>query len=69
MAELQHDLVTPWSPRVRADDLIALGLPPGPRLGAVLRDIEDADLEGRFADREAALAYARGRVADVEKPR
>ncbi len=69
VAELERDLANPWSPLVRADDLIALGLPPGPRLGAVLRDIEDADLEGLFADREAALAYARARLADGGKPR
>jgi poly(A) polymerase len=69
IAELDHDLATPWSPRVRADDLIALGLSGGPRLGALLRDIEDADLEGRFADRTAALAYARTRIMEGEKPR
>jgi hypothetical protein len=65
---LGHDLATTWAPLVKADDLLALGLPPGPRLGAVLRDTEDADLEGRFADRAAALTYARMRIAGVEKP-
>lgn len=65
MAELDHDLITPWVPLVKADDLLRLGLPPGPRLGAVLRDTEDADLEGRFGDRAAALAYARGRIAEL----
>jgi hypothetical protein len=34
----------------------------------VLRDTEDADLEGRFADRPAALAYARVRISATEKP-
>lgn len=69
VAELGRDLTTNWTPLVRADDLIALGLPPGPRFGAVLRDIEDADLEGRFSDRAAALSFARACIADVEKPR
>lgn len=69
VAEQARDAASTWAPLVRADDLIALGLPPGPRFGAVLRDIEDADLEGRFADRDAALAFARDRIADVEKPR
>ena len=68
MAELDHDLATTWVPLVKADDLLALGLPSGPRLGAVLRDTEDADLEGRFADRAAALAYAQMRISAAEKP-
>ena len=68
MAELNHDLATTWVPLMKADDLLALGLPPGPRLGAVLRDTEDADLEGRFTDRAAALTYARMRIAAVENP-
>ena len=59
---------SPWVPLVKADDLLALGLPPGPRLGAVLRDIEDADLESRFANREAALTYARRCISMAEKP-
>lgn len=68
MAELDRDLATNWVPLVKADDLLALGLPPGPRLGAVLRDTEDADLEGRFPDRAAALTYARMRISAAEKP-
>ena len=68
LAEMEHDLTTAWAPLVRADDLLALGLPPGPRLGVVLRDTEDADLEGRFTDRAAALAYAHGRIAAAENP-
>lgn len=68
IADLERDLSSPWVPLVKADDLLALGLSPGPRLGAVLRDTEDADLEGRFTDRAAALAYARVRISAAEKP-
>ncbi len=68
MDELAQDLAKPWTPLIRADDLIALGLLPGPRLGALLRDIEDADLEGGFHDRAVALADARRRIADGGKP-
>jgi poly(A) polymerase len=68
VAEQEREHASPWVPLVRAGDLIALGLAPGPRFGAVLRDIEDADLEGRFADREAALAHARQVIAAGGKP-
>lgn len=64
MQELEHDLVTTWVPLVKAEDLMTLGLSPGPRLGALLRDIENADLERRFSDRAAALTYARERIAE-----
>lgn len=53
----------PWKPLVRAVDLIALGCAPGPTLGRLLREIEDAQLDGRLADRDAAIALARARLA------
>jgi poly(A) polymerase len=40
-------------------DLLALGLPPGPRIGEILRAVEDARLEGRVRTREDALTVAR----------
>src|SRR5579885_2411410 len=43
------------------DDLIALGYAPGPRLGAILRALEDAQLEGEVRTREEALALVRTR--------
>jgi tRNA nucleotidyltransferase/poly(A) polymerase len=64
VAEQQRE----WRPPLRADDLLALGLAPGPRLGAMLRTIEDAHLEGRIADRSAALELARQLIAKEEKP-
>jgi tRNA nucleotidyltransferase/poly(A) polymerase len=40
------------------DDLIELGMRPGPELGRVLRAVEDAQLEGRVRDRDEALRLA-----------
>lgn len=45
---------------VTGEDLIQLGLRPGPRFKEILRAVEDAQLDGKFADREAALAFVRG---------
>lgn len=47
------------------DDLIALGYRPGPRFGEVLQALEDAQLEGEVADREAALEFVRRQFAGV----
>ena len=46
-------------PFVRGDDLIALGLKPGPRFGEILEAIETRQLEGALRDREDALAWVR----------
>ena len=53
----------PFQPWVRATDLQALGIAPGPILGRVLRAVEDAQLTGLVTDRVAALAY----VKTIEK--
>lgn len=45
------------------DDLIALGYRPGPRFGEVLQALEDAQLDGAVADREAALEFVRRQFA------
>lgn len=47
-------LPAPW---VTGKDLIALGVRPGPRLGALLRQGYDAQLEGRFETRDALLDW------------
>jgi len=44
-------------PLVTGDDLIAAGYAPGPRFKEILGAVEDAQLEGRIATREAAMAY------------
>jgi poly(A) polymerase len=51
------------APLVTGHDLIAAGYTPGPRFGAVLREIEDAQLEGRISTKEEGLALARERMS------
>jgi poly(A) polymerase len=40
------------------DDLLAMGLPPGPDFARILRGIEDAQLEGQLSTKEEAKEYA-----------
>ncbi len=56
-------LPPPW---VRGADLLALGLKPGPAVGAWLNRAYDAQLEARFPDRESLLAWLRQEVALAE---
>jgi tRNA nucleotidyltransferase (CCA-adding enzyme) len=51
---------------ITGEDLMALGYPPGPALGAALRETLDAKLNGESSGREAELAYART-ILDREK--
>jgi poly(A) polymerase len=44
-------------PLVRGDDLIALGLKPGPRFGEILEAVETRQLEGTLRTREEALEW------------
>ncbi len=44
-------------PLLNGKDLIALGLPPGPLFSTVLTSLEEAQVEGEVADRQAALAW------------
>jgi poly(A) polymerase len=44
-------------PLVRGDDLIALGLKPGPKFGEILEAVETRQLEGRLRTREEALEW------------
>ena len=46
-------------PLVRGDDLIALGMKPGPRFGEILEAVETRQLEGGLCDRDAALAWVK----------
>ena len=46
-------------PLVRGDDLIAMGLKPGPKIGEILEAVQTRQLEGAFPDREAALAWVK----------
>jgi poly(A) polymerase len=49
-------------PLVRGDDLIALGLKPGPQFGEILEAVETRQLEGTLRDREEALQWVREEV-------
>jgi len=61
--ELQPRLKEP--PLVSGRDLVErFGLREGPLIGDILREVEDARLEGRLRDREAALEYAAGLLKD-----
>jgi len=46
-------------PLVRGDDLIALGLRPGPRFGEILEAVETRQLEGTLTNREEALEWVK----------
>jgi poly(A) polymerase len=46
-------------PLVRGEDLIALGMKPGPRFGEILEAVETRQLEGALKDREEALAWVK----------
>jgi poly(A) polymerase len=46
-------------PLVRGDDLIALGLKPGPKFGQILEAVETRQLEGTLRTREEALEWVK----------
>ena len=46
-------------PLVRGEDLIALGLKPGPKFGEILEAVETRQLEGTLKDRDEALEWLR----------
>ena len=46
-------------PMVRGDDLIALGLKPGPKFGEILEAVETRQLEGTLTNREEALEWVK----------
>lgn len=56
---LEPDEIRP-EPLITGRDLIELGYTPGPAFTAVLRAVEDGQLDGSVRDRETALLVARG---------
>jgi poly(A) polymerase len=56
LGELKEEEIRP-TPLVRGDDLIALGLTPGPIFADILRQVEDAQLGGELTSREQALEW------------
>ena len=58
LAETPPEQVRP--PRlVTGDDLKGMGIRPGPRFKEILLAVEEAQLDGRFTDRQSALDFAR----------
>jgi len=62
-AELDQEPAMP-PPLLRGGDLIALGLAPGPLFGEILRQLQDARLEGAVSTREQALDWVRANYFD-----
>lgn len=54
----------PPTPLLRGRDLVALGSPPGPRMGDLLRDVYAAQLAGTVTTKDEALAAARAWLSD-----
>jgi poly(A) polymerase len=54
--EFANEPIIP-SPLVRGEDLIALGLKPGPKFGEILEAVETRQLEGNLRTREEALDW------------
>jgi hypothetical protein len=58
---MQH---SPLQPLLSGKDVMeALGIPPGPRVGALLREIRELQEEGRLSERAQALEYLRAHGA------
>lgn len=55
-------------PLLNGQDLIALGMDPGPQMGISLNRVYDAQLEGKLTTREEALAHIASQTQDKEKP-
>jgi poly(A) polymerase len=58
LAETPQETIRPAS-LVNGDDLIAAGYLPGPKFKEILGAVEDAQLDGQLASRDAALEYIR----------
>jgi poly(A) polymerase len=56
--EFANEPIVPL-PLVRGDDLIALGLKPGPKFGEILEAAETEQLEGKLRTREEALEWVK----------
>jgi poly(A) polymerase len=59
--EIAREPIRP-EPLLRGRDLIALGLQPGPQFKRILREVEDAQLEGTLASHEQALEWVKERL-------
>ena len=44
---------------ISGNDLIGMGFKPGPAFKNILKEVEDLQLDGEIADRDAAIEYVR----------
>lgn len=65
MEELKNEPVLP-PPWIRGDDILALGIPQGPRVGFWHKKAYEAQLENRFPDRAALLDWLKTAVKEEE---
>ena len=56
LSELKEEEIHP-EPLLRGRDLIAMGFSPGPVFQKILREVEEAQLEGEIGSRDEALAW------------
>lgn len=61
-AKEEKPLIPP--PLIKGHDVLALGVPPGPQIGKLLRSVQTLQLEGALQDREQALQWLRGQVGN-----
>jgi len=54
-------------PLVRGDDLIALGMKPGPKFGEILEAVQTRQLEGALKDRQEALDWIKREFVSSSK--
>jgi poly(A) polymerase len=55
-------------PLLTGNDLIALGMKPGPALGALLAEIREQQLQDELKTKAAARKWAKGRIARAKTP-
>jgi tRNA nucleotidyltransferase/poly(A) polymerase len=67
-AEFAREPLIP-PPLVRGDDLIALGLKPGPRIGELLEAIQTAQLEGEITTRAQAIELLKSLEPSLKEAR
>ncbi len=58
MEEMANEPILP-EPWLRGHDLLDMGIKEGKQIGAILKEAYDAQMEERFADREALLVWAK----------
>ena len=57
----------PPAPILMGRHLLALGVPPGPEMGAILRQVYELQLDGLVPDQETAVAHARAIIESPER--